>query len=399
MTTTLRVETPEKFLPLYTAQVRYKVFHGGRGSAKSWQVARALLVKGHESPLRILCAREYQTSIKDSVHRLLSDQVQRLRLEGAYEVQQSLIRHRLTGTEFLFKGLRRDIGEIKSTEGIDICWVEEAEKVSDESWRVLIPTIRKESSEIWITFNPAEEGDPTYQRFVVNPPESSLVIPVSWKDNPWLPEVLRREALALQKRDPEAFAHVWGGEPWRRSDAQVLSGKCCVEEFEPGASWDGPYFGADFGFARDPSVLVKVWIADGRLWVDRQVGGVELGNDETAALFRTVPDSEDYVIRGDSSRPETIEELRRRGFRMQSADKWPGSVEDGIQHLRSYEQIVIHPRCELAIQEARLWRYKVDRLTGDVLPKLQDGYDHVWDAVRYALAPLIKQGSQPWVLG
>lgn len=369
--------------------LRYRVAYGGRGSAKSWQFARALLLHGAQATLRILCAREYQASIKDSVHKLLSDQIEALGLSGFYTVQQTGIFGK-NGTEFLFKGMRRDVAEIKSTEGIDLCWVEEAEAVSDASWTVLIPTIRKPGSELWVSFNPAMATDPTYRRFVTDPPARSIVKLVGYHDNPWLPEVLREEAEELRRKDPEAFANVWDGVPWSRSDAQVLIGKWQVQEFEPKEFWQGPYFGADWGFARDPSVLIRCWTADSRLWVEYEAGGIQLDMDETLAAFLTVPGAADHVIRADSARPETINEMRRRGLKVEPCEKWDGSVKDGIQHLRSYESIVIHPRCKRAIQEARLWRYKTDPRTSDVLPKLMDGNEHTFDALRYAMGPMIR---------
>ena len=398
--TALHVPTPKAFGFLYTPTiggVRYRVAFGGRGSAKSWQFARALLVHGLSQPLRILCAREYQASIRDSVHRVLADQVTRLELDNFYTVQESAILG-ANGTEFLFKGLRRDIAQIKSTEGIDLCWVEEAEAVSDASWRTLIPTIRKNGSEIWVTFNPALESDATYQRFIVNPPERSVIRKVSYTDNPWFPEVLKLEADALLKADPEAHAHVWGGQAWSRSDAQVLSGKWRVMDFEPSANWQGPYFGADWGFARDATALVKCYTYDNTLYIAEEAGGIQLDSDDTARAFDTVSDSRKYVIRADSARPETIAEMKKRGFRTEAAPKWSGSVQDGIQHLRSYQSIVIHPRCKRAIEEARLWRYKTDARTDEVLPHLVPGNDHVWDAVRYALSPLIKKGPSVFVV-
>lgn len=394
---TLRVETPEAFLPLYDTPAPYKIFYGGRSSGKSWQFARALLVQGMRAPLRILCAREWQTSLKDSVYALLKDQIEeRLKLGGFYELTREDIRG-ANGTRFLFKGLRRDIAEIKSTEGIDRCWVEEAQKVSAESWEVLIPTIRKAGSEIWISFNPGMESDPTYQRFVVAPPEGAVVRKVSWRDNSELPDRSREQMRELRRKDPDAYAHVWGGDPWTRSDSQVLAGLWVEREFTPEATWDGPYFGADWGFARDPSTLVRLWLADGRLWIDYAVGGVELSHEDTAALFRQIPAADKHTIRADSSRPETINGVAKLGLRVVACEKWPGSVEDGISHLRGYEEIVIHPRCAGVIEEARLWRYKTDRLTGDVLPKLQEGWDHYWDAVRYGLGPMIKRAAKPRV--
>lgn len=398
--TTLNLKTPEAFGFLHDpplGQMRYRVSYGGRGSAKSWQFARALLIHGLSAPLRILCAREYQTSIRDSVHRVLADQIEMLGLSAFYTVQEASITG-ANGTEFLFKGLRRDTAQIKSTEGIDLAWVEEAEAVSDASWRTLIPTIRKEGSEIWVTFNPALADDPTYQRFVLKPPERALVRKVSYQDNPWFPAVLREEAEALRRNDPEAYAHVWGGEPWARSDAQVLAGKWEVAEFAPDPAWGDPLFGADWGFASDPTVLVKCWVRDRRLWIEYDAGQPQLDTDGIVRTFDTVPDSRRYVIRGDSARPETIAELSKRGFRLIAAPKWAGSVEDGIQHLRSYDRIIIHPRCKRTVEEARLWRYKTDARTDDVLPKLVDAHNHVWDAVRYALAPLIKKGPSVFVV-
>ncbi len=398
--TTLSVPTPAAFGYLFDpplGALRYRGAYGGRGSAKSWQFARALLVHGVAQPLRILCAREYQASIRDSVHRVLADQIELLGLGNLYTIQESAILGS-NGTEFLFKGLRRDIAQIKSTEGIDIAWVEEAEAVSDHSWRVLIPTIRKPGSEIWVSFNPALESDATYQRFVVKPPERSMIRAVSYRDNPYFPAVLREEADALLRADPEAFAHVWGGKPWARSDAQVLAGKWRVAEFTPGEGWQGPYFGADWGFAHDPTTLVRLWTHDGRLYLEHEAGGVQLDTDATVRAFDEVPDARRYVIRADSARPETIAEMKKRGFRTEAAPKWSGSVQDGIQHLRSYTDIVIHPRCKRAIEEARLWRYKTDPRTEEVLPHLVAGNDHIWDAVRYALAPLIKKGPSVFVV-
>lgn len=389
---TATVEIPEAFGFLLDPELggtRYRVAYGGRGSAKSWQFARALLLLGAQRTLRILCAREYQASIKDSVHQLLTDQIERMGLAGFYDVQQSGI-FGSNGTQFLFKGLRRDVAEIKSTEGVDICWVEEAEAVSEMSWRVLTPTIRKPDSEIWISFNPALATDPTYKLFILDPPKRSIVRQVGYRDNPWLPEVLAEEAAELYRKDPEAYAHVWGGEPWQRSDAEVLAGKWVVDEFEAKKFWNGPYFGADWGFAKDPTTLVKCWISDSRLYIEYETGGIQWDNDEIKRRFIEVPGAEAHTIRADNARPETINEMNRRGLKVQGAAKWSGSVEDGIAHLRSYEQIVIHPRCKETIREARLWRYKTDTKSGDVLPKLAAGNEHRWDAVRYALAPMIK---------
>lgn len=190
---------------------RYKVYWGGRGAAKSWNIAIALLALGTKRPLRVLCARELQISITDSVHKLLADLVSMFGLQEFYEVQKTTIIG-INGTSFLFKGLKHNATEIKSTEGVDICWVEEAEKVSDNSWELLIPTIRKEGSEIWVSFNAKNPTDATYQRFIVNKRPDSLVKKVSWRDNPFFPKVLDGERLHCLNTDPEAYKHIWEGE-------------------------------------------------------------------------------------------------------------------------------------------------------------------------------------------
>ncbi len=340
--------------------------------------------------LRVLCARELQISIRDSVHRLLSDQITAMGLAGHFDIGESFIRCR-NGGEVLFKGLRHNAGEIKSMENIGICWVEEAQGVSERSWELLIPTIRAPGSEIWATFNPEQDTDPTYKRFVDNVPPGAVVRRVNWTENKWFPPELEAEREWMAKTDPDAYAHIWLGECRSVSDAQVLRGKVAIEPFEPTNDWDGPYFGADWGFSQDPTTLVKVWLADRRLYIDHEAYGVGVEIDHTPAMFDAVPGVRTHVIRADSARPETISYMQRAGFQIIGAPKWPGSVEDGVAHLRSYEQIVINPRCKHAAEESRLWKYKTDRLTGDVLPVLQDGNEHIWDAVRYALAPIIQR--------
>lgn len=189
---------------------RYKVLYGGRGGAKSWGVARALLQIGAQKPTRVLCAREFQSSIKDSVHRLLADQVETLGLSSFYRVEQQAI-YGINGSEFGFEGIRHNVNKIKSYEGVDIAWVEEAQTVSKSSWEVLIPTIRRDGSEIWVTFNPELDSDETYKRFVVNPPPGAVVRKVNWIDNPWFPEVLRAEKDLLKQRDEDAYLNIWEG--------------------------------------------------------------------------------------------------------------------------------------------------------------------------------------------
>ncbi|HKV77393.1 MAG TPA: PBSX family phage terminase large subunit [Candidatus Sulfotelmatobacter sp.] len=390
------VEFPHGFEFLFRPS-RYKVAYGGRGSGKSWACARALVIKAIERKLRILCARELQLSITESVHRLLCDQISALGLEKYFEIQQQGI-YGANGSEFIFSGIRNNPTKIKSTEGVNIAWCEEAEKISATSWEILIPTIREQGSEIWITFNPDEELDPTWQRFVVSAPPDSLVQEVNWHSNPWFPETLRREKNYLYRVDPESAEHIWGGKCRQNASSQIFRGKYAVESFTvpEGEQWDGPYFGADWGFAQDPTVLIKCWLAENgrKLYVEDEVYRIGLELDDTGPAFQRVGGIGGRVIRADSSRPETISHVRNHsGLILHGAEKWKGSVEDGITWLRSRAQIVIHPRCKHMAEEARLYSYRVDRLTSDVLPEPLDKNNHCWDALRYACEPMIQSSS------
>lgn len=207
----VNAEFPPAFRPFF-GKARYKVVYGGRGGAKSWAISRALLIKGVQEPLRILCTRELQSSIKDSVHRLLKDQIEAMGLTEFYEILDKEIRGK-NGTLFVFEGLRYNANKIKSFEGFDIAWVEEAHSVTEENWEVLSPTIRKPGSEIWISFNPHLKSDVTYQKFVLSPPPNAVVIKMNWQDNPWFPEVLHDEMEDMKRKDFEAYLNVWEGHP------------------------------------------------------------------------------------------------------------------------------------------------------------------------------------------
>ena len=386
-----KVSLPRAYVKFFIHPSRYKVLYGGRGSGKSFSCARVLLGKGFESPIRILCAREIQRSISDSVHKLLCTQIDEMGLGGFYMITRDTIRG-TNGTEIIFKGLRSNPQEIKSTEGIDICWVEEAQAVSAESWDVLIPTIRKPNSEIWLTFNPLDESDPTFQRFVLNAPDDALVRKVNYDENPYFPEVLKREMEWLKARDYESYLHIWEGEVRKHSNAVIFAGRFRVEEFE--TPKDARFYqGVDWGFAQDPTALIRCYIKDRTLYIDREAWGVGVDLDETPALFDTIDTARSWPIKADNARPETISFMKRRGFHISGAKKWAGSIEDGIEYLKSLD-IVIHPRCRHTIDEFNHYSYKVDKQTGDVLPVVVDAWNHCIDALRYSQDGLIKGRGQ-----
>ena len=367
---------------------RYKVYYGGRGSGKSFAVAEALITIATYGRVRVLCCREIQNSIRDSSYQLLKDTAERLGVSEQFTFVDSEIRNEKTGARFVFKGLLRNEQSIKSTEGVDFCWVEEAQTVSEASWETLIPTIRKEGSEIWVTFNPLTADDPTTKRFIDSPPPGAYVRKVNYDENPYFPDVLRREMEWDRAHDYDRYLHVWEGFPRTISDAQVFKGHFTVEPISETlpAKADRLFFGADFGFARDPSTLVRCFILGNTLYIDREAYGVGVELDELPQLYDSIPGARRWPIKADSARPETISYLRNRhGFRIDAAKKWPGSIEDGVAYLKGFDKIVIDPSCRHAADEFRLYSYKTDKTTGEVLPVIIDKNNHVIDAVRYAL--------------
>lgn len=386
-----QIEIPEAYDFLWEP-CRYKVAWGGRGGARSWSFARALLILGAQTKHFFLCTREFQTSIKDSVYRLLCDQISAMGLESKYTIQRDKIISSV-GTEFVFEGLKLNITNIKSKEGITICWVEEGEKVSQDSWDILIPTIRKEDSEIWLTFNPDLETDPTYKHFILNHPPDSIIKKTSWRDNPFFPDVLKKEKEYMFKVDPERAMWIWEGQCRSNSDIQIMKNKWVIDSFEPEKHWYGPYYGADWGFAVSPLDFIRFWINPMMdcfdIMIEFEAWGIGVDLNDHPAFFDTVPGARDYKIYADSARPETINLMIKAGFAVEAAPKWPGCVEDGITWIRSCRKIVIHSRCKHAHDDARNYSYKTDKLTGDILPQIVKKWDDTWDAIRYGATPFI----------
>lgn len=398
----LKVTIPPAFKDLFRP-ARYKVYWGGRGSAKSWSVARALIMRAVTQPIRILCAREYQSSIADSVHSLLKTQIVEMGLEHYFDVQTAKI-YSHCGAEFIFKGLHHNPTEVKSTEGVDICWVEEAHSVSKESWQVLIPTIRKAGSEIWVTFNQMDDDAETYKRFVLHPMPGALVHCVTWEDNPYFPAELDLERRYMMENDFETYQYVWGRACRTIGSAIIFRGKTKIHTFETPIKARF-YHGMDFGFANDPCALIRSYItnetgdngleAGEHLWIDQEGVGYHVELDHLPAFMRqSVPTSDKWPVMADNARPETISYLGRQGFTIRAAEKWKGSVEDGITHLRGFRWIHIHERCKHTAQESVDYKYKLDKNTGQVLPEIVDKNNHCWDAERYGLDGLIhKRGN------
>jgi len=210
----LQITMPEKIRAALdpTRKARYRIIKGGRGKGGSWSIARALVARAYTSRIRVLCCREIQRSIEESVYQLLVDQIDTVGLRAAFDVQKTHIECRVTGSLFAFEGIRAlNVLNIKSFEGFDIAWVEEAQAISKKSWDILIPTIRRDGSEIWVNFNPELDSDETYRRFIEQTPPDTILCEVSWRDNPWFPEVLERERKHLEATNKEDYDNIWEG--------------------------------------------------------------------------------------------------------------------------------------------------------------------------------------------
>jgi phage terminase large subunit len=380
--TTLTIKTPRVFKPLL-GNNRYKGAHGGRGSGKSHFFAEMLIERCLMEKTDAVCVREIQKSLNQSVKKLLESKIEALGAGSMFDVQEAKINCPHGGL-IIFQGMQNHTADsIKSLEGYDIAWTEEAQSLSQRSLDLLRPTIRKPNSELWFSWNPSFETDPVDVLLRGDsPPPDSKVVQANYRDNPWLPDVLRAELEYDQKRDPDKFAHIWLGEYQRNSESRVFR-NWKIEEFEakPGAMHR---FGADWGFSVDPSVLVRCHVEGRNLYVDYEAYMVGCEIDQLPDLFDRVPESRKYFITADSARPETISYMQRHGFpRINSAIKGPKSLEEGVEFLKTFD-IIVHPRCKHLIDELTLYKYKEDPLTGVILPQLEDKDNHVIDALRYA---------------
>ena len=389
---TLQVRLPSKLEPVFTPKyVRYRCAYGGRGSGKTMSFAQMAILRAYAEKKRILCAREIMNSIKESVHAELCHAVEMLGLSAFFDCGKTYINCLTSGSEIFYTGLYRNLDSVKGIGQVDICWVDEAENASEQSWLKLVPSIRANNSEIWASWNPERLDSATRKRFIVSPPESIAIAEINWRDNPWFPAVLEAERVTLQSRDHDAYMHVWEGQCITRSDAQVMAGRWEVKEFDD-SGMGTPLFGADWGFSQDPTAVIKCYAHNQALWVSHEAFGKGVDLIDLPAMFEQIPDIRQHRIYCDSARPETISHMRGAGFDCVAADKWSGSVKDGISHLRgAYDKIYIHTRCVNLISEMGNYCYRVDRHTDLPTDVIVDAHNHGIDALRYAVGNRIKR--------
>ncbi len=407
--TEIAADFPAKLAYLFDPH-RYKVAYGGRGGAKSWGIARALLLIGRERPTRVLCARETQKSIADSVHKLLCDQIAALGLDSFYFITKTAIVG-ANGTEFIFAGIKQNISNLKSYEGCDICWVEEAQTVSKHSWEVLIPTIRKESSEIWVSFNPELDTDDTYKRFVQHPPPNAAVEKINWRDNPWFPEVLRLEKDHLKLISPDDYEHVYEGMCKLAVEGAIYRAELLTAE-KDGRFARVPYDPIkpvhtfwDLGFADNTAI----WFGQAIGFEFRLIDYME-GSQQSLQFYLKTLQNKPYVYGTDylphDARAHELgtgrsieEQMKAAGRKVQVVPKL--SIVDGIAAVRA-----IFPKCWFdadncadGIQALRHYRYEADEKLGTLKREpLHDWASHPADAFRcfaVAIKEVVTKPVQP----
>jgi phage terminase large subunit len=421
----VEIQTADVFLPLLEP-ARYKGAYGGRSSAKSWFFADNLLDRCICKPsTRAVCIREVQKSLEQSVKRLLEDRIAYHQVGDQFRVLNTHIEAPGDGV-VIFQGMQNSTAEsIKSLEGFDVAWVEEAQVLSQHSLELLRPTIRKEGSEIWFSWNPRYVTDPVDQFLRVDPPPDAIVVRANYSDNPFLTDVIKAEIRYDRGRDRERFAHVWGGDYEKSSEARVLK-HWRVEEFDTPADADF-LFGGDWGYSVDPTVAIRGFVKCDQpktLYIDDEAYRVGCELDYSPFLFDTIgcrkrhahvvdripqgashedaarlPDqceamARRWVMVCDSARPETIAHMRRHGYpRVEPAVKGPNSVQEGLEFLNSYDT-VINPRCTHVIDEFTHYSFKRHPLTQEVMPVLEDKKNHTIDSARYLAEKLRKATAQ-----
>lgn len=373
---------------------RHKCLYGGRGGAKSWSVATYLAIIAAKDRKKIVCARQFQNSIRDSSKELVEQRIDALGMRAEFAVTDRAITHAATGSEFLFVGLERNIDSIRSLEGADIVWIEEARTINARSMEILLPTVRKQGSELIWTWNPEQPTDPVDAYFRSgDPPPRSIITCVDYTSNPYFFQTeMPAEVELMRRRNPDRYKHIWLGDYDTRYESKVFpnvtTGRVEIPVNCPAL------FGLDFGFGADPTFVVKLYVLDRtkQIYVAAEATG-RAAMDQLPSMIRSVCPHDGTLIKADSSNPGAIEFLCRRGLNVIGARKGQGSIESGILFLQGY-QIVIDPGCEAMRDEARLYSWAVDPLTRKVLPGNPiDAHNHGVDACRYATEDLAYSGA------
>jgi len=397
----MKIEAPTKIIPAFnnlkTNAFDIVVMEGGRGGAKSESLAALGILESFIDDGVILCCREIQRSISDSLYASLISAIYKYQYESYFKILNNEITNLLTGARFIFVGLKSNITSIKSINKLRVVLVDEAENVTDNSWSYLRPTPRYGHVRFYVVFNPRFEQDATWQQFIVNKDNRTLHINISYKDNPWFPEALERQRQRDLRGDAGRYAWIWEGQFLKISDNSILAKKLKMLDFEINPTFGTPYIGIDWGFSVDPTAIIECYHYNDCLYITNAAAKVGLELDDTAKyLINNAPNVLKYTSRADSARPETISKVKKEIPLITACNKWKGSVEDGVVFLQSFNAIYIHPNADACYGELSAYSYKTDD-SGEPTTIIQDADNHYADALRYAIEPIIKHQSTPRV--
>ena len=382
------IEIPEEFERLFDTDWREAAVYGGRFSMKSHTVARYLLIRARMAKTRILCAREFQNSIVDSSHQLLADLINLYELND-FIVTDKTIENRITGSDFLFKGLHRNQQGIKSIEGIDVAWVEEAQTVSTESIEILTPTVRKPGSQIIYTYNRLLEDDPVHKRLVIEGRPNTLVINVNYDTAErygFIPDVILNEIEDDKINRPSLYKHKWLGEP-SNIERKVYKDWKFIDEVPHEARLER--YGLDFGYTNDPTAIVAIYYYNGGYILDEIAYQKGLSNKQIADILNSVPKA---PVVADSAEPKSIDEIRSYGITILPTIKGHDSVNQGVQFVQR-QRISVTNRSHNITNEYMRYLFDEDK-NGRLINKPIDLFNHAMDAIRYGFDGLMPKQNE-----
>jgi len=383
---------PEAFIPLWTGSapglptIEHYAFHGGRGGGKSHNIATPIIAHSCQREERVVCGREFQNSIKDSVKELLEKKIFDMGMSVYFKVLDTELVNTVTKSRFSFIGMNRNPASAKSLEGCTMFWAEEANMLSLTSVEIIVPTIRATGSRLIWSWNNRYRDDPVDEMFLgANPPEASYVRQISWRDNPWFQQTRMPSEFRRSKRaKPKRHEHIWEGAYDENPDVAIF------DDWEigkvPVGPKDRPRFGMDFGFGSDPNVLIKLYVLEhlNIIYIAEEAIKYKLPNNRLADFMDGVSEARHYRITADSARPETIDYLQSEGFSIYGARKGQGSVKNGITFLQGYK-LVVSPDCPITLAEIKGYKWDEDA-SGKPLPfPAKNQQDHCIDSIRYAV--------------
>jgi len=397
----IKFEYPEKLHPSFvnitTNQHDVIVWEGGRGGAKSEALAAISIAESFIDDGVILCCREIQKSINDSLYATIVSAISKYKVESYFNILQNEITNLVTGAKFIFAGLKSNITNIKSINKLRVVLTDEAENITQNSWDYLRPTPRYGMVRVYVVFNPRFETDPTWQEFIVKNDDKTLHITINWQDNPWFPESLNNQRLRDMRGDAGRYSWIWEGKFLKISDNSILAKKLKSLDFTLDESFGDPLIGIDWGFSVDPTAIIESYVKNETLYIRRAGSKVSLELDDTADwLEKHVPSVKKFTSRADCARPETISKVKKDIPLIKGCVKWKGSVEDGVVALQSFREIIIHPDADCCYAELAAYSYRTDK-HGEPTTDIEDANNHYADALRYAIEPLVKRKTEPKV--